>query len=202
MRIMIAVVYYGSGNILSVTKALEHAGARVLIAREAEDIKKADKIVLPGVGAFGKAVEMLKEKNLMEPIAKAVSRGKPLLGICLGLHLLFSESEESPRVKGLSLLKGKVEKFTQNVKIPHLGWNRVYQKTSSSLWKEIPDGTYFYFAHSYISKPLENGIITGITEYGSSFTSALGKENLFGVQFHPEKSQKWGVKLLENFVKL
>jgi len=199
---MIAVVDYGSGNILSVTKALEYVGARVVISRETGGIEKADKIVLPGVGAFGKAIEIMKEKNLVEPILEAVSSGKPLIGICLGLHLLFPESEETPHVKGLSLLRGKVEKFTQNVKVPHLGWNRVYQKTSSPLWKDIPDGTYFYFAHSYISKPLEDGIITGTTEYGSSFPSTLEKENLFGVQFHPEKSQKWGLKLLENFVGL
>jgi len=199
---MIAVVYYGSGNILSVTKALEYVGARVVTVREAEDIKKADKIVLPGVGAFGKAIEIMKEKNLVEPILEAVSSGKPLIGICLGLHLFFSESEEAPHAEGLSLLRGKVEKFDWNVKIPHLGWNRVYRAGSSPLWKDIPDGTYFYFAHSYILKPLEHGIVTGTTEYGSNFPSALEKENLFGVQFHPEKSQKWGLKLLENFVRL
>jgi len=199
---MIGVVYYGSGNILSVTKALEHVGARVTILKEAAKVQEIDKIVLPGVGAFGKAIEMLKEKNLIEPIVEAVSLGKPLLGICLGLHLLFQESEEAPNKKGFSLFKGKVKKFTQNVKVPHLGWNKVYLKTSSPLWKEIPDGTYFYFAHSYISKPLKDEIITGITEYGSDFPSALEKESLFGVQFHPEKSQKWGLKLLENFVKL
>ena len=199
---MIGVVYYGSGNILSVTKALEYVGEQVIILKGSEDIAKADKIVLPGVGAFGKAAEMLKKKNLTEPIVEAVSSGKPLLGICLGLHLLFQRSEEAPYKKGFSLLSGKVERFTQNVKIPHLGWNRVYQKTSSPLWKGIPDTTYFYFAHSYISKPFEDEIITGTTEYGLNFPSALEKDNIFGVQFHPEKSQKWGLKLLDNFVKL
>ena len=199
---MVTVVYYGAGNIRSVVKALEETGAGVKVSDNPTDIEQADKIVLPGVGAFGKAVESLTEKHLINPLREFISQGKPFLGICLGLHLLFSTSEENPEAKGLSILKGKAEHFPGGLKVPHLGWNQVEQIGSSPLWKDIPDRMYFYFAHSYTIKTEEEHIIAGTTDYGDPFVSAIARENHFGVQFHPEKSSKWGLKLLNNFIHL
>ncbi len=199
---MVTVVYYGAGNIRSVVKALEESGTSVKVSENPCDIEQADKIVLPGVGAFGKAVEALAKKHLINPLREFISQGKPFLGICLGLHLLFSKSDENPDASGLSILKGKAERFSGRLKVPHLGWNQVEQTVDSPLWKGIPDRMYFYFAHSYAVKPEEKNIIAGITDYSGPFISAIGKERLFGVQFHPEKSSKWGLKLLNNFVQL
>ena len=199
---MIIVVHYGAGNIRSVTKAIENVGARVAVSADPRELTKADKVVLPGVGAFGKAVEALRSRRLIGPLKEAIHQGKPFLGICLGFQLLFSISEESPGVKGLSILNGKVKRFPKDSNVPHLGWNRVDQSGSSPLWKNIPDGTYFYFAHSYFVKAGDVDTITGTTVYGFRFVSALTNERVFGVQFHPEKSQKWGLKLLNNFIAL
>jgi glutamine amidotransferase len=199
---MITVVHYGAGNIRSVTKAVEATGAEVMVSENPDDIKKADKIVLPGVGAFGKAVEALQARHLVEPLRDFISQGKPFLGICLGLHLLFFSSEENSEAEGLSLLKGKAERFPAGMKVPHLGWNQVKQAGNSPLWKGIPDQAYFYFAHSYIVKPEDQNLTVGTTDYAGSFVSAIARSNCFGIQFHPEKSQKWGLKLLNNFIGL
>lgn len=198
---MIAVVDYEAGNIRSVTKALESLGAKVMVSNCPRDIEKADKIVLPGVGAFGQAVENLKKRNLAEALIRAVESDKPFLGICLGLQLLFEGSEENPGVKGLSVVSGKSVRFRSNLKVPHLGWNEVKQKKESPLWKGIPDSSFFYFAHSYCIEPDNSEIVAATAEYGSVFVSAVFQNALFGVQFHPEKSQKWGLKLLENFIR-
>ncbi|MFC1502525.1 imidazole glycerol phosphate synthase subunit HisH [bacterium] len=199
---MIAVVDYGAGNIRSVVKALETVGAHVTVSYKPESISKAEKIVLPGVGHFGKAVESLKERGLFAPLQEAIHQGKAFLGICLGFQLLFPASQESAGAQGLGCLKGSVEHLPNSLKVPHLGWNRVRQPGDSPLWAGIPEDTYFYFAHSYYVRPEEKRFITGSTEYGGPFTSAMGNEMLFGVQFHPEKSQRWGLLLLENFVQL
>ncbi len=199
---MVTVVHYGAGNIRSVTKAVEAAGTHVRVSENPNDIKKADKIILPGVGAFGKAVDALRERDLVDPLREFISRGKPFLGICLGLHLLFSSSEENPDVQGLSLLAGRAERFPAGIKVPHLGWNQVKHIGNASIWKSIPDQTYFYFAHSYVVKPEESDLIAGTTDYAGDFVSAISRENCFGVQFHPEKSQKWGLQLLHNFIAL
>ena len=199
---MVTVIHYGAGNIRSVTKAIEATGAEVMVSENPTDIEKADKIVLPGVGAFGKAVEALCERHLVDPLREFISQGKPFLGICLGLHLLFFNSEENPEAEGLSLLKGKAERFPVGFKVPHLGWNQVEQNGNSLLWKDIPDHAYFYFAHSYVVKPEDHNLTTGTTNYADDFVSAIARENCYGVQFHPEKSQKWGLKVLENFIQL
>jgi len=199
---MIAVVDYEAGNIRSVTKALEVNGAAVVVSGEPGNIEKADKIVLPGVGAFGKAAENLKRKHLDEALVQSIRKGKPFLGICLGLQLLFEASEENPGVPGLSAIQGKVVRFRPGLKVPHLGWNEVLQVQDSPLWRGIPDRSFFYFAHSYCVEPADLRLAAGTTDYGSAFVSAVHRETLFGIQFHPEKSQKFGLKLLENFIKL
>jgi glutamine amidotransferase len=198
----IAIINYGAGNIRSVSKALEKSGAQVRVTEDPKIIEQVDKIVLPGVGAFGKAVEAIQSRHLVEPLILAVEKNKPFLGICLGMHMLFQSSEENPETRGFSILKGSVVRFPTEDKVPHLGWNQVHQKNDSPLWKDIPDQSFYYFAHSYFVQPENSEVIAGETEYGISFTSSIWKENLFGVQFHPEKSQKWGLKILENFVQL
>ncbi len=199
---MIAVVDYEAGNLRSVTKALEANGAAVVVSDDPKTIEKADKIVLPGVGAFGKAVENLRKRHLDETLVRSIREGKPFLGICLGLQLLFEASEENPGVPGLSAIQGNVVRFRPGLKVPHLGWNEVRQIRDSPLWKGIPDRTFFYFAHSYCVESVDPGMAAGTTDYGSEFISAVHREMLFGIQFHPEKSQKFGLILIENFIKL
>jgi len=201
---VIAVVDYGMGNLRSVSKALEHVGAKVKVSDRAQDLKEASGIVLPGVGAFKDAVRNLKSKGLWEAIVKEVERGKPLLGICLGLQLLFEKSYEFGENEGFGFIKGEVVKFElpKEYKIPHMGWNQVYRRKESSLLKGIKEGDFFYFVHSYHVKPKERETILTETDYGIYFTSSVEKENVFGVQFHPEKSQRVGLKLLENFLRI
>lgn len=199
---MIAMIDYKAGNLRSVAKALEAAGGQVLVTENWKDLEKADKIVLPGVGAFGKAVEELKSRGLFEPVREQIASGKPFLGICLGAQLLFESSQENPGVTGLAALKGKCVRFGEGLKIPHLGWNQVMQTTDAPIWKNVPDRAFYYFAHSFYFQPEDKKTATGRTEYGIPYTSAVWKDHLFGVQFHPEKSQKWGLKILENFINL
>ncbi|NOX96855.1 MAG: imidazole glycerol phosphate synthase subunit HisH [Nitrospirae bacterium] len=200
---MIAVIDYGMGNLRSVSKALERVGGEVKITSSVEDIEKAEAIILPGVGAFYQAMENLKSRGIVVPLCQAIDSGKLFLGICLGLQLLFEESEEG-NCKGLNVLPGKVKKFQiEDLKVPHMGWNGVRFKDSQlSLLEGIPEGSYFYFAHSYYVEPTDEEVILTMTEYGIPFTSAVRKDNIFGVQFHPEKSGEKGLRLLENFVRI
>ncbi len=212
---MIAVIDYGMGNLRSVCKALERAGGKVKITSSVGDIEKAEALVLPGVGAFPQARESLKNLGIVESLYQAIQGGKPFLGICLGLQLLFTESEEGEG-KGLNIIPGKVKKFKfEGLKIPHMGWNAIQLKVESlklrdnkskssqlSLFEGIPAGSYFYFAHSYYVESEDKEAILTTTEYGIKFTSAMGRDNIFGVQFHPEKSGEKGLKVLKNFVQL
>ncbi|MGB9934498.1 MULTISPECIES: imidazole glycerol phosphate synthase subunit HisH [Thermodesulfovibrio] len=199
---MIALVDYGMGNIRSVSKAIEAVGGEVSITQSPEEIRKAKAIVLPGVGAFRDCMSNLTELGLLETVREEILKGKPYLGICLGMQILFTESEEFGMCKGLDLIKGKVTRFKlpQDYKIPHMGWNTVIFKKKSKLLSEISNNSYFYFVHSYYVVPEESNFVGGVTEYGIEFTSMIIYENIFATQFHPEKSQKMGLKLLSNFI--
>ena len=197
------VVDYGMGNLRSVAKAVEKSGYTVKVSGEYLDIKKAKKIILPGVGAFGKAMENLKRQGILDVIKEKLKEGTPYLGICLGLQLLFEWSEEG-NVKGMGVIKGVVKRFPNlpSLKIPHMGWNQVkLRMEGENLFDGIPDNSYFYFTHSYYVIPVEKEIIATTTFYGVEFVSSIKKGNLFACQFHPEKSGKIGLKLLENFLK-
>jgi glutamine amidotransferase len=201
---VIAVVDYGMGNLRSVSKALEHVGAPVKVTSNPQDLKDARGIVLPGVGAFKDAVNNLKNLGLWNAIISEVEKGKPLLGICLGLQLLFEKSYEFGETKGLGLIEGEVVKFNlpAEYKIPHMGWNQIYKRKESKLLEGIKEGEFFYFVHSYYVKPAKKDVTLTETDYGIYFTSSVEFENVFATQFHPEKSQKVGLKLLSNFVKI
>lgn len=205
---MITIIDYGMGNLHSVSKALEKAGAKVKISSRPTDILKAEKLVLPGVGAFKEAMSELKKRKLIKPIIKYITEiKKPFLGLCLGLQLLFEESEEGGRIKGLGILKGKVRRFnfplSKKLKIPHMGWNQIRIKNKNCpILKGIPDKTYMYFVHSYYVEPKDKKNIAALTNYGLNFTSAICQDNIYAWQGHPEKSQKMGLKILENFVRL
>ena len=197
------VIDYGMGNLRSVAKAVEKSGYSVKVSGEYLDIKRAKKIILPGVGAFGKAMENLKRQGILDVIKEKLKEGTPYLGICLGLQLLFEWSEEG-NTKGMGVIKGVVKRFPNlpSLKIPHMGWNQVkLRMEGEDLFDGIPDNSYFYFIHSYYVIPVEKKIIATTTFYGVEFVSSIKKGNLFACQFHPEKSGKIGLKLLENFLK-
>lgn len=198
---MIAVVDYGMGNLRSVTNAFTHLGAAITVTRERSVIAEAQALVLPGVGAFGKCVENLRRFDLFDFLKDEIVSGKPYLGICLGLQMLFESSEEAPGVAGMGLIKGRVVRFKGAVKVPHMGWNAVRQKKDSRVFAGIKQGEFFYFVHSYYPEPAEDVTAT-TTDYSGEFASSIEKGNLFACQFHPEKSQKVGLALLRNFVNL
>jgi len=206
---MIALIDCGIANISSVEKALKKISQQYFIANKSEDLEKATHIILPGVGAFEEGMKRLKEKNFIEAIKKEVLENKkPILGVCLGMQLLFSGSEEGETpVKGLGLIKGEVKKFKfsedKKLKIPHIGWNEVFFKGEiPKIFDGIEKNSCFYFLHSYHATSDEENICKAFTNYGYDFISAIQKENIFGVQFHPEKSQKKGLKLLKNFCEI
>ena len=210
---MIAIVDYGMGNLHSVAKALETVGARAQITSEPSAITQAEKVVLPGVGAFDAAMTELTRRQLVDPLRRVIASGTPYLGICLGLQLLFETSEEGEPIGGLGVLPGRVRRFKDSsLKIPHMGWNQVTsvqraavsgQKTNSCpLLQGIPDGSFFYFVHSFYGEPADASIVSLETDYGGRFAAMVWRDRLFATQFHPEKSQEVGLRLLENFVKL
>lgn len=200
---MIAVVDYERGNLRSVQKALEHVGARAVVTQDPVEIETADKLVLPGVGAFADCMSNLQRFHLVEPILEFMTSGRPFLGICLGLQLLFSQSEEFGTHEGLNLVSGRVIRFPRGLKVPHMGWNTVeIWQDDCPLLKGVPDGSYLYFVHSYYVVPYDFSVVATSTQYGVEYTSTIWKDNMFATQFHPEKSQKLGLKVLENFQRL
>lgn len=202
---MIAIVDYGMGNIHSVQKVVESFGVKSFIANEASELINAEKVILPGVGAFADAMNELEKRNLKSAIAESIKNKKPFLGICLGLQLLFDQSFEAAGLKGLGIISGVVSRFNNigNLKIPHIGWNQIHKtKSQCPLLNNIPSGAYVYFCHSYYVVPEDKDVISATTDYGTDFASVISKENIFGMQFHPEKSQDIGLKILKNFIEL
>jgi len=201
---MIAIIDYDAGNIKSVEKALHKLGQETIITRDAVTILNADKVILPGVGAFGDAMENLKKYHLDKVIYQVVERGIPFLGICLGLQLLFEKSDESKGVKGLGILEGEVCKIPEceGLKIPHMGWNSLHLQNEGRLFKGLEDNSYVYFVHSYYLKAKDENIVKATTEYSTHIHASVEKGNVFACQFHPEKSSDVGLTILKNFVEL
>lgn len=200
---MIAIVDYGMGNLRSVQKAFERVGSVAEVVREPQRVADARAVVLPGVGAFSACMENLRRFGLVDVIRETVKRNKPFLGICLGFQLLFSESEEFGSQSGLDLFAGKVVGFRpeNSLKVPHMGWNRLAKKKESPFLEGIRDGDYVYFVHSYYVVPENFSIVATMTDYGNSFVSSIATDRLFACQFHPEKSQEVGLKILANFAR-
>ena len=221
---MIAIIDYGMGNLRSVQKGFEKVGYEAVVTNNPQEILFADGVVLPGVGAFKDCMRNLENGRLIDTVYKVIENGKPFLGICLGLQLLFTESEEFGIHKGLDIVKGRVVKFsfntpnselrTPNLKIPHMGWNNIKKRgqgvkgtrdlpqtlePSNPFFKDIPDNSYFYFVHSYYVIPEDDDVIASTTDYGVEFVSSIWRDNIFAVQFHPEKSQELGLRMLKNF---
>ena len=199
---MIAIIDYDAGNIKSVQKAINLLGEETVLTREREDILAADKVILPGVGAFGDAMEKLERFGLVQVIKEVVEKGTPFLGICLGLQLLFEESEESPGVKGLGILKGKIVKIPEEtgLKIPHIGWNSLDFPSEGTLFKGIQPNSYVYFVHSFYLQADEKKIVKATTKYGVTIEASVEKGNVYACQFHPEKSSDVGLQILKNFL--
>lgn len=201
---MIAIIDYDAGNIKSVEKALQYLGEEAVITRDAGEILMADKVILPGVGAFGDAMEKLNRYGLVPVIHEVVEKGIPFLGICLGLQLMFESSEEAPGVEGLGLLKGKIVRIPEGddgLKVPHMGWNSLSFPKKGRLFAGIPENSYVYFVHSYYLQA-EEDIVTATVEYGVTIHASVEKGNVFACQFHPEKSSHTGLTILKNFVEL
>lgn len=199
---MVAVIDYDAGNIKSVEKAMMALGENVAVTREREEILAADHVILPGVGAFGDAMEKLYKYHLVEVIRETVDKGTPFLGICLGLQLLFESSEESTGVDGLGILRGKIVRLPedQGLKIPHIGWNSLRFPNKGRLFEGVPEQSYVYFVHSYYLQATEPEIVTAVTEYAATIHASVEKGNVFACQFHPEKSSDVGMRMLRNFL--
>jgi len=202
---MIALIDYGISNLRSVQKAFEHLGSEVTLTSDPDQVMQADKLILPGVGAFSAGMAGLRQRSLIEPIKRRVRQGAPLIGICLGMQLLFDESQEVgqglPPEAGLGLLAGRVVRLQgEGIHILHMGWNQVEPVRDSALLRGIAPGAYAYFVHSYVCQPAEASAIVATTDYGQDFASVIGKGNVWGIQFHPEKSQRTGLQVLRNFL--
>ncbi len=201
---MVAIIDYDAGNIKSVEKAIQSLGEEVIVTREPEVLLNAEKVILPGVGAFGDAMDKIRSYGLEEVIYKVVEKGTPFLGICLGLQLMFEESDETPGVKGLGILPGKILRIPdgEDIKIPHMGWNSLHFEKETKLFRGIKEGAYVYFVHSYYLKAQEEAIVAASTEYSTHIHAAVEKDNVFACQFHPEKSSDVGLAILKNFIEL
>jgi len=206
---MIVIVDYGMGNLKSVENSALFLGKKVKVSSSPVIISEAKRIIFPGVGHFGRAVKELKKRKLFDLLKKRIAEGVPFLGICLGMQLLLEKSQEAPNVKGLGIIKGEVKKFTgKKLIVPHMGWNQIRikgegkRKKENVLFRGIKDGSYFYFAHSYYCELENSKVVLAATSYGSKFASSLHKDNVWAVQFHPEKSQKLGLKVFNNFLRI
>jgi glutamine amidotransferase len=201
---MISIIDYGMGNLRSVQKGLERVGFAAEVTRDRERIEAAAGVVLPGVGAFGACMDNLRTYGLIDSVRRVIQRGTPFLGICLGMQLLFEESEEFGRVLGLGIFRGRVVRFRDqpDLKVPHMGWNQIRKRQDPPHLRGIDDGAFVYFVHSYYVVPADASLAATSTDYGVEFTSAIARDNVFATQYHPEKSQAVGLKILENFGRL
>ncbi|MGN1156604.1 MAG: imidazole glycerol phosphate synthase subunit HisH [Agathobacter sp.] len=201
---MIAIIDYDAGNLKSVEKALQHLGEECMITGRAEEILKADKVILPGVGSFGDAMSNIRRLGLEDVIKEVAAKGTPFLGICLGLQLLFESSDETPGVKGLGILKGRIVRIPdkEGLKIPHVGWNSLKLQNEGRLFEGLPKEPYVYFVHSYYLKAEDEQIVKATTDYSTCIHASVESGNVFACQFHPEKSSTVGLKILENFAKI
>lgn len=205
----VTIVDYGIGNLRSIEKAFEAIGATVHRTDRPDDLRRADRLVLPGVGAFGACIGEIRRRGLEQPIRAFVETGRPFIGVCVGMQLLFEESDERGQHTGLGLLPGRVVRFPERsaasdelLKVPHMGWNTIEPRLSDSLFEGLPQESFFYFVHSYHPQPSNDSDILATTEYGHTFPAVVGRDNVFGVQFHPEKSQHNGLRILRNFAAL
>ena len=201
---MIAIIDYDAGNLRSVEKALEALGQQVIVTKDAETIRQAEKVILPGVGAFGDAMANLQRLGLVEVIRETAASGKPFLGICLGLQLLFEDSDETPGVPGLGILRGHIKRIPEQpgLKVPHMGWNNLELHHDGALFRGLPEHPYVYFVHSYYLEAEDTDIVTATAEYGVTIHASVQRGNLFACQFHPEKSSQIGLAILKNFAEL
>lgn len=198
----LAIIDYGVGNLRSVEKAFAAMDCDAIVSGDEKVLRAAERLVLPGVGAFGACMKALSERGLDQLVREKVADGAPLLGVCVGMQLLFEESDEFGATAGLGFLRGRVRRFSDDLVVPHVGWNRVKERQSHTLFRDLQPEAFFYFVHSYYCEPLENEVVVGQTEYGVNYASVVARENICGVQFHPEKSQESGLRLLKNFARL
>ena len=198
----VAIIDYGVGNLRSVEKAFAATGCAAVVSSDENALRQAERLVLPGVGAFGACMNALTERGFDELVRERVAAGTPLLGVCVGMQMLFEESEEFGATLGLGFLRGRVRRFSDDLVVPQVGWNQIRQRVPHPLFEGIKDAAFFYFVHSYYCEPAEDEVILGKTDYGAAYASVVARENLCGVQFHPEKSQAAGLRLLLNFARV
>jgi imidazole glycerol-phosphate synthase subunit HisH len=198
----VAIIDYGVGNLRSVEKAFVASGCEAVVTADENELRNAERLVLPGVGAFAACMEALTERGFDRLLLERVREGTPLLGVCVGMQLLFDESDEFGSTAGLALLRGRVRRFQNDLVVPHVGWNRIYQKRPHALFEGIEEGSFCYFVHSYYCEPDDETVVAAETEYGSRYASVIAEKNICGVQFHPEKSQDVGLQMLKNFATL
>ncbi|HEY0728545.1 MAG TPA: imidazole glycerol phosphate synthase subunit HisH [Pyrinomonadaceae bacterium] len=197
----VAIIDYGVGNLRSVEKAFAATGCEAVVSGDERVLRGADRLVLPGVGAFGACAKALRERGFDGLVREKVEEGTPLLGVCVGMQLLFEESDEFGATPGLGLLPGRVRRFGDELVVPHVGWNRIDQVCENPMFEGVANGSFFYFVHSYYCEPEDKSVVAGETEYGVRYASVVAKANICGVQFHPEKSQDAGLRLLRNFAR-
>jgi len=199
---MIAIIDYGAGNLRSVVNAISRLGYEANVTTSPADVLKSQAVILPGVGAAADTMANLRQQGLDEPIRQFIAEGKPFLGVCIGMQVLLSDTEEGGNHQCLGIIPGRVRKFAPGLKVPHMGWNQLEQKVAHPVFEGIADGANFYFVHSYYVEPDDKGMVAGETEYGIPFCSVIARDNLIATQFHPEKSGEVGLKIYDNFIKL
>ena len=197
----VAIIDYGVGNLRSVEKAFATTGCEASISSDESFLRSAERLVLPGVGAFAACMKALEERGFDRLVRERAAAGTPLLGVCVGMQMLFEESEEFGSTRGLALLQGRVRKFESELVVPQVGWNRIHQKRPQALFEGIANGSFCYFVHSFYCEPADDSVVAGETEYGRRYASVVAQRNVFGVQFHPEKSQLVGLRMLKNFAR-